>query len=114
MARVKGGKTTSKRRRNVLARVKGYRAGRSTKERQATEAIMHAGQTAFDHRRDKKNDFRRLWIARMNAALRPDMSYSTFVHALKSKNIGLDRKVLATIAKDSPESFARIVSRVKN
>ena len=69
MARVKGGTTSLKRRKNVLKMVKGYRFGRSTKERMAKEAIFHAGKYAFAHRRDKKNDFRRLWNVRINGAL---------------------------------------------
>jgi len=103
-----------KRRRNRLAMVKGARHGISTKERRANEAIRHAGNHAFAHRRDKKNVFRRLWSVRINAAVRPaGLSYSTFIHALKEKSIGLDRKVLSMIAKDKPESFERIVAQVK-
>lgn len=115
MARVKGGTTALKRRRNVLKQVKGYRFGRSKKERQAYEAIAHAGNHAFDHRRDKKGDFRRLFTIRINAAVRSlDFpSYSKFIDVLKKKEIGLDRKVLAQIAKDRPESFKRIVEQVK-
>jgi len=69
MARVKGGVTAAKTRRNVLKMVKGYRFGRSTKEKQAYEAIAHAGKYSFAHRRDKKNDFRRLWTVHINAGL---------------------------------------------
>lgn len=113
MPRVKRGTTSLKTRRNVLKQVKGYRIGRSTKERQAREAIAHAGAHAFDHRRDKKGDFRRLWNVRINAAVRPlHFSYSTFIDALKKKEIGLNRKVLSEIAKDNPESFKRIVKEV--
>ena len=68
MARVKGGVTSNKRRKNILAETRGYRHGRSTKKRQAREAIFHAGKYAFAHRRDKKNDFKRLWNVRINAA----------------------------------------------
>lgn len=76
---------------------------------------MHAGKNAFDHRRDKKTDFRQLWIVRMNAALRElgVKSYSTFIDAMKKKEIGLDRKVLATFAATEPEIFARIVKQVE-
>lgn len=113
MSRVKRGVTANKRRRNVLKQVKGYRFGRSTKERQAHEAIFHAGAHAFAHRRDKKNDFRRLWQVKINAAVRPlGLSYSRFIDALKKKNIALDRKVLADIAEHNPESFAQIVKEV--
>lgn len=115
MARVKRGTTALKRRKNVLAQVKGYRFGRSTKEIQAKDAIAHAGASAFAHRRDKKNDFRRLWTVRINAAVRAlgFKSYSTFIDGLKKKGIGLDRKVLSEMAQDRPESFARIVGQVK-
>lgn len=114
MARVKGGLIAQKRRKKILEQVKGYRFGRSKKKRQAIEAIHHAHLYAFDHRRDKKGDFRRLFTTRINAALQGfDMKYSRFIKALKDKEIGLDRKTLATLAKDRPESFARVVEQVK-
>jgi large subunit ribosomal protein L20 len=114
MSRVKRGTTALKRRRNVLAQTKGYRFGRSTKERMAHEAIAHAGSSAFAHRRDKKNDFRRLWSVRINASLRAlGLSYSTFIGSLKKKEIELDRKVLSQIAHDHPQTFGRIVTQVK-
>lgn len=113
MTRVKKGVNALKSRRNILRQVKGYRFGRSTKERQANEAIVHAGTYAFAHRRDKKNDFRKLWAVRLNAGLRPlGHSYSKFIGALKKNGISLDRKVLATIANDKPETFKRIVEKV--
>ena len=103
-----------KRRRNILEQVKGYRFDRSKKKRAAREAINHAGTYAFAHRKDKKNDFRRLWIARINAALQPlEMKYSRFIKQLKDKEIIIDRKILATIAKDRPDAFQRIVEKVK-
>lgn len=103
-----------KRRRNILADTKGYRHGRSTKKRPAREAIYHAQLHAFAHRKDKKADFRQLFIVRINAALAPfAMKYSRFVKALKDKGIALDRKVLATLAKDRPEAFARVVAKVQ-
>jgi|SRR3989344_3810648 len=114
MPRVKGGVHALKRRRKVLKQVKGYRFGRSKKERQAREAIVHAGKYAFAHRRQKKNDFRRLWNIKINAAVRPfGFSYSKFIGALKKKGIELDRKVLAQIAEFHPEVFERIVKEVK-
>ncbi len=113
MARVKGGLMAQKRRRNILEQVKGYRFGRSKKKREAREAIYHAQLYAFDHRRDKKGDFRRLWIVRINAALKNQgLQYSRFIKQLADKNIGLDRKVLATLAKDRPEAFQRVVDVV--
>lgn len=103
-----------KRRRNILEQVKGYRFGRSKKKRQAIEAIHHAQNYAFAHRKDKKNDFRSLWIVRINAALKAQgLQYSRFIKALKDKGIALDRKILASLAKDRPEAFQRIVDQVK-
>ena len=114
MARVKGGVMAQKRRRNILEQVKGYRFGRGTKKREAREAIYHAQLHAFDHRKDKKGDFRRLCTSRINAALQNhDMKYSRFIKALADKNIGLNRKMLATLAKENPASFDRVVAEVQ-
>lgn len=103
-----------KRRKNVLKRAKGYRHGRSTKERYAHEALLHAGKYAFNHRRDKKTDFRQLWIVRLNAAVRENghKSYSTFINKLKKGGVALDRKVLSEFAAEHPEVFARIIKKV--
>ena len=80
------------------------------KERAANEGLGHAGNFAFQHRRKKKGDFRRLWTVQLNAAVREHgLTYSTFINALKKKNIALDRKVLADVAEHNPESFKRIV-----
>jgi len=114
MTRVKGGQNALKRRRNILGQTKGYRFGRSTKERQAREAIFHAGTYAFAHRRDKKNDQRQLWEVRINAMVREHgMSYSKFIGALKKSNIELDRKILSELAQNSPAIFKKIVDKVK-
>ncbi len=114
MARVKGGVQAAKRRRSILGAVKGYRFNRSTKKRNAREAIYHAQLHAFDHRRDKKGDFRRLWTTRINAAVRAHgMKYSVFIKTLKDKGITLDRKALAVIAKDRPAAFDRVIAQVK-
>ena len=114
MARVKGGTTANKRRKYILSETKGYRFDRSNKKRAAREAIFHAQSHAFDHRKDKKGDFRRLWTSRINAAVRGEgMTYSTFIKALKDKSIAVDRKILSTLAKDRPESFSRVVAKVK-
>jgi large subunit ribosomal protein L20 len=121
MARVKGGTTSNKRRKNILAMTKGYRFGRSTKKRQAREAIFHAGKNAFAHRRDKKNDFRRLWNVKINAGLDvlavvdkngKELSYSRLIDGLNKKKITLNRKMLAEMAEKSPESFARLVKQI--
>lgn len=103
-----------KRRRNILDEVKGYRFARSKKKRAAREAIYHAHLHAFAHRKDKKNDFRRLFITRIGAALMPfEIKYSRFIKMLSDKNIKLDRKIMATLAKDRPEAFEAIVQAVK-
>ncbi len=103
-----------KRRRSILEQVKGYRLQRSKKKRVAREAIYHANLHAFAHRKDKKNDFRRLWTVRINAALATfGIKYSRFIKMLSDKGIKLDRKVLATLAKDRPEAFERVVNAVK-
>ena len=114
MTRVKKGVNALKSRKNVLKQVKGYRFGRSTKEKQATEAIFHAGAYAFAHRRDKKGEIRRLWNVHISSALKPlGLSYSKFIGALKKKNITVDRKILADLAATQPETFARIVAQAK-
>ncbi len=104
----------NKRRRNILSQVKGYHLDRSKKKRAAREAIFHAHLHSFAHRKDKKNDFRQLWISRINAALLGHgLKYSRFMKTLKDKDIAVDRKILATLAKDNPSSFNRIVEQVK-
>lgn len=113
MARVKKGVNALKTRRNVLKQVKGYRFGRSTKERQAYEAIVHAGSYAFAHRRDKKGDFRKTWNVRLNSALRQsNLSYSKFMGSLKKQGILLNRKMLSEIANSKPDTFSRLLSKV--
>ena len=114
MARVKKGVNALKSRKNVLRKVKGYAFGRSTKEKQATEAIFHAGSYAFAHRRDKKGYARRQWNVVINAALDPmGKSYSKFMGAFKKLGFEVDRKILATLAEKNPETFKRIVAQVK-
>jgi len=114
MSRVKGGVNSAKRRRNILVRAKGYRHGRSTKVRLAKESLVHAGKNSFAHRKDKKNDYRSLWIVRLNAAIRENggTSYSTFIAKVKKAGIALDRKVLSEFAAKHPEVFARIQEKV--
>lgn len=114
MTRIKGGVMAQKRRKNILERAKGYRGVRSKKERYAHEALMRAGRYAFAHRRDKKTDFRQLWIVRLNAAVRANghASYSVFINKLKKSGYKLDRKVLAQFASEHPQIFARIAKQV--
>lgn len=115
MSRVKGNTIAHKKRKNILKKVKGYRFGRSKKFKQAKEALLHAGNHAFNHRKDKKGDFRRLWTIKINAAVRNfDLSYSRFIDMLTKKNIKLNRKMLAEIAEHNPESFERIIKEVKS
>lgn len=114
MTRVKKGVNALKSRKNILRKVKGYRYGRSKKERQANEAIFHAGTYAFAHRKDKKGDFRRLWNVRLSAALKQNgLSYSKFIPLLKKKNVMLNRKMLAQVALENPEVFKKIIESVK-
>ncbi len=114
MSRVKGGVTSLKRRRKILEQTKGYIFGRSKKKKQAIEAIHHAHLHSFAHRKDKKNDFRRLWTTRLNAALKnAGLKYSIFMKTLKDKNILLNRKMLAQIADERPEVFERLLAKVK-
>ncbi len=112
MTRVKKGTHALKHRRKVLKMTKGYRFDRSRKERAANEAIKHSAKFSFAHRRDKKNDFRKLWNVRINAALKEvGISYSAFIGLLKKNKIEINRKMLSEIAKSNPESFKRIVDR---
>ncbi|HVO29070.1 MAG TPA: 50S ribosomal protein L20 [Candidatus Paceibacterota bacterium] len=114
MPRVKRGVIANKRRRNVLKHTKGFRWGRSKKERAAKEALLHAWTHAFEGRKDKKRNFRSLWTVKINAAVREEgMSYSRFIHALKKKKVMLDRKVLADLAEHEPEVFKKVIAFVK-
>ena len=113
MTRVKRGTIKHKRKKNILARAKGYRFGRSTKVAQAKDALRHGGNYSFAHRKDKKADARSLWTTRINAAVRPlGISYSKFIDGLKKKNILIDRKILSDFAQNNPETFARIVKSI--
>ncbi len=113
MTRVKRGVIKNKHRKNILAQTKGFRFGRSTKKAMAKDALKHAGNYSFAHRKDKKADARSLWTTRINAAIRPlGLSYSKFIDGLKKKNIELDRKILSDIAQKNPETFARIVKSI--
>ncbi len=115
MPRVKRGVTARARHRKVLSRAKGYRGARKNVYRVANQAVMKAGQYAYRDRRQRKRFFRRLWIIRINAAVRQHgLSYSAFIAGLKEKEIELDRKVLADMAMNNPDSFAELVSSVKN
>jgi large subunit ribosomal protein L20 len=114
MTRVKKGVHALKRRRSVLKQTKGMRHGRSTKERQAKDALLHAGSYAFAHRKDKKSHNRKLWNIKINAGSRElGMSYSKLIGALKKKEIMLDRKIMADLAEHHPETFSRVLQNIK-
>ena len=114
MTRIKKGVHALKRRRSVLKQAKGFRHGRSVKERQAKEGILHAGNYAFAHRRDKKSHNRKLWNIKINAGARElGTTYSKLIDSLKKKNILLDRKILADLAENHPLTFAKVVQTVK-
>lgn len=107
--RIKRGFKARKRRKKVLKLAKGFRGGRSKLFRTAADAVDKALMYAYRDRRQRKRDFRKLWIARINAAARMnDISYSKFIHGLKLANIQLDRKVLAELAISDPAGFAHI------
>ena len=110
MARVKRSVHAKKKRRAVLEAAKGYRGSRRVRYRVAKEQVMHSGQYAYRDRRDRKGQFRRLWIARINAGVRPHgMSYSTFIDGLKTAGVEVDRKILADLAVNDPKAFASLV-----
>lgn len=114
MTRVKRGKTKHKKREKLLKETKGFRWGRKSKKRAAKEAILHKWENAFIGRKEKKQNFRRLWNVRINAALREEgFKYSDFINMLKKKNIKLDRKILADLAKNEPDNFKKVVEEVK-
>jgi large subunit ribosomal protein L20 len=114
MPRVKRGVTAHARHKKILALAKGYRGRRKNVFRIAKQAVMKAGQYAYRDRRTRKRVFRRLWIARINAASRElGVSYSKFMAGLKKAQIDIDRKVLADLAVNDPAAFGSIVDKVK-
>jgi len=109
--RVKRGFKARQRRKKVLKLAKGYRGGRSKLFRTAADAVDKALMYAYRDRRAKKRDFRKLWIARINAGVRMnDLTYSRLIHGLKKANIELDRKVLAELAVSDPAGFSQVVN----
>ena len=114
MPRVKRGVTARARHKKVLEKAKGFRRRRGNVYRIAKEAVVKAGQYAYRVRRNKKRDFRALWIARINAAVREaGMTYSRFMAGLKKGAIDIDRKVLADLAVSDKPAFSRIVEQAK-
>jgi large subunit ribosomal protein L20 len=114
MARVKRGVTARARHKKILKQAKGYREARSRVFRVAKQAVTKAGQYAYRDRRAKKREFRALWIARINAAVRElGMTYSRFIAGLNKAGIEMDRKMLANLAYNDKAAFAAIVEKVK-
>lgn len=114
MPRVRGSSNTRRRRKKILKQAKGHRLGRHRLFKQANESVMHALQYAYEHRRDRKGDFRRLWIARINAAARLNgLSYSTLMSGLKRAQVEIDRKVLAELAVRDEGAFAKLAETAK-
>ena len=114
MARVKRSINAKKKRRATLELTKGFRGEAHSNYKRAKEALMKADSYAYRDRRNRKRDFRRLWITRINAAARQnDMSYGTFMHGLREAGIELDRKVLADIAVRDPETFRRFAEAAR-
>ena len=114
MARIKRSVHAKKKRREVLSSAKGYTGSRRIRYRIAKEQVRHSGLYAYRDRRDRKGQFRRLWIARINAAVRPHgLSYSRFINGLKTAGIEVDRKILADMAVNDPKAFAQLVDEAK-
>ncbi|OFW56011.1 MAG: 50S ribosomal protein L20 [Candidatus Solincola sediminis] len=115
MSRTKHAVARKKRKKKILAMAKGYRGARSRSYKSANEQVMHSLQYAYRDRRARKRDFRRLWIARINAAARLNgISYSRFIRGLKLAEIDVNRKVLADIAVSDPASFTALVQKAKD
>ena len=114
MVRIKRSVNSKKSRRKTMKQANGYTGARSRTLRAAKEQVMHAGADAFTHRKDKKADFRKLWISRINAAARiHGLSYSKFIFGLNNADIKVDRKILADIAVNDPKGFKKLVDVAK-
>ena len=112
--RVKRGVQSHERHKKIFRANKGYRMTKRRLIRVATQAYLHAGEHAFAGRKNRKRDFRQLWITRINEAVKQNgLSYSAFMSRLKAANIEVDRKILANLVTDDPEVFEEIVDRVK-
>ncbi|EGQ3250406.1 50S ribosomal protein L20 [Staphylococcus pseudintermedius] len=114
MPRVKGGTVTRARRKKTIKLAKGYFGAKSTLYKVAKQQVMKSGQYAFRDRRQRKRDFRKLWITRINAAARQhDMSYSRLMNGLKQAGIDVNRKILSEIAISDEKAFAELVNQAK-
>ena len=113
--RTKTGLVRKKRHRKIIKMAQGYRMTRSRLYRVAHEAVLHAGQYAYAGRKQRKRDIRRLWIQRINAAIRQyNLSYSKFINLLKKAKITIDRKIMADLVIKDPVAFKAIVDKAKN
>ena len=114
MARVKTALITRKKHKKILKRAKGYYGAKHYRFRMAKQAVMKSGQYAYVGRKDRKSNFRKLWIARINAAARQNgLTYSRLINGLKKANIVINRKMLAEIAVTDPKAFAEIANKAK-
>ena len=114
MTRVKGGTVSKNRRRKVLKRAKGYFGSKHRLYKTAQEQLFHSGAYSFQDRKKRANDFRKLWITRINAACRNnDIVYSKFINGLKKANIDINRKMLSELAIFAPEEFTKLVNLAK-
>lgn len=114
MARVKGGTVTRRKHKKVLKLAKGYWMSRSKQIKKAKEATLHAGAYAFVGRKQKKRNFRQLWIIRLSAALQTaGLKYNVFMHKTKENKVELDRKVMAQMATEYPKAFEKLISKIK-
>lgn len=114
MTRVKRGVTKHQRHKKILSAAKGFQHSQSRQYRRAKEALLHAWDHAYRHRRERKGDFRKLWILRIGAASRlSGLSYSQFINGLKNANVSLDRKILSDTAIKDPTAFEKLVVLAK-
>jgi large subunit ribosomal protein L20 len=112
--RIKRGKTKKQKHSKILKKAKGYRLSYSKLYKRAREALMHAGQYAYAHRKKRAGDMREIWIERINGALHTyNLSYSKFINLLKTAKIGLNRKMLAELAVNEPDTFKAVVEKVQ-
>ena len=111
MTRVKRGVTKRRRHKKILSLARGFRSSSHRNYKWAKEALIHAWSHAYRHRRERKGDFRRLWILRIGASTRQlGMTYSQFIHGLSNANVEINRKMLADIAVRDPQAFEKLVS----
>lgn len=113
--RVKRGPSTRKKKKTVAKANKGYKLSKGKLTKAAKEAYLHAGEYAYAGRKQRKRQFRRLWITRISETVKQNgISYSQFIHKLKAANIEIDRKILANLIVENPDAFAAILEKAKN